>query len=87
MSNREITYTPRLQLTRLIQSGSTALMNSVEKGDIPMVTFLLEKGADINCSNNVRHLNDLNSIVFHIDALTIINVMSRVVPVSSYDMV
>ena len=36
-----------------LQKGDTALIKASLKGDKKRIQFLLDKGADINCTNNV----------------------------------
>ena len=51
----------------MIQIGWTALMHASQYGHLPVVEYLVQKGADINIQNKVR--NDINYLLFVICSL------------------
>lgn len=55
----------------LVQDGMTALMLAVKGGDIGVLRYLLEHGADLNAADDVRHERwRYRKLASHLTALT-----------------
>ena len=46
----------------LLQDNDTSLHNAAEKGHLPVVLALLERGADVNAQGRVRHQTPCNGL-------------------------